>query len=178
MRKYLSSFIALLLLPILALMAACNAANIADLTSVLGNAASSIAALEGNTVLASQLKSDTAVAVLEIQEFKAGNTAQDVISALNIVLADLQLFPVTSQYAPLIGLAVATIDSIIAIVDPTALSANAVRSHAYTVPKSSKEFKAQWNQIAVTSGHPEAKIKADFPAPVCEPGYPCKLHGK
>ncbi len=131
--------------------------TISELTAVLGNAASSIAALEGNPALAQKLKTDTATAVGQIAQWKAGTPAQDVIEALNLVEDDLNLIPGTSQYAPLVDLAIGTVESILALLPGHSTVTGAMSTHASRhrravtlakPPKDAKEFKAQWNSLA------------------------------
>jgi hypothetical protein len=126
------------------------------LTSTLGNAAASIAVIEGNTTLAAQLQTDTAAAVTAIQNWKSGTPAQNVVAALNIVIQDINLIcanGICGSYEPLIVLALGTVQSIIAIVDPGATPAEAkvgpnARVHLAYYPVNAKDFKTQWNNIA------------------------------
>lgn len=128
--------------------------TIASLTATLGTAAANIAKLQGNISLGEKLTVDTNAAVAAVTNWKSGTPAQEVIEALSLVEDDLDLFPGTSQYAPLIDLAIGTAQTLVAMLPvpatPTALTAHAHRqvhlSHA--APKSSKAFKTQWNQIA------------------------------
>lgn len=143
----LSAFAALLSV---SLTIACSQDTIAQLVSTLGNASASVAKLEGDTVLADKLTTDTAAAVTAIQNWKSGGTpAQIAIQALNIVLADLNLFPGTSQYAPLIALAVTTAESIIAILSPPASAARAKLNA--NAPQNAAAFRSRWNQIALSN---------------------------
>ncbi len=139
--------------------------TIASLTDALGNAAANIATLEGNSTLAAKLKTDTAAAVTAVKNWKKGTPAQEAIEALNLVEDDLNLIPGTSQYAPLITLAIGTVESILALLPPPsggALSPHAARPHvqlSQPAPKNKSEFKAQWN--SVIASHPnlaQAKI--------------------
>ena len=155
----LSSLLLVATLP----LAGCPAqSTLAALTSVLGNAAVSIANLEGNSALAAQLQTDTAAATAAIQNWKQGTPAQNVVQALQIVESDLNLIaqiPGAQQYAPLIALALSTVISIIEIVDPGAVPAAMAKvkvagvSTATTAvaPKTKKEFVARWNQICASN---------------------------
>lgn len=141
----------------------CEKSTITALTSTLGNAASAIAALEGNGPLATQLKTDTAAAVQAINDWKTGTSAQAVIQALGIVEQDLNLIPGTSQYAPLIDIAIATVQSILSLL-PVSTTPQAVHARTvhlgYPAPKTAREFKKKWN--AVVAADPKlsaAKIK-------------------
>ena len=126
--------------------------TIAALTSTLGNAAAGIAALEGNATLATQLRTDTAAATVDINNWKQGNASQNVVQALNLVVDDLNLIcpPANAScgmYAPLIILAVATEQSIIQIVAPGQALKSAKVNTDY-VPANSATFKTAWNNIA------------------------------
>lgn len=140
----------------------CNQNTIAELVQVLGNSASQIAALEGNTSLAAKLLTDTGAAVTAIDNWKTGSPTQMVIEVLNIVEDDLNLFPIAGPYIPLIDLAIATVESIIALLPapsaPVAMSAKP-RRHVqlgYAPPKTAKEYKKRYN--AIVAQHPTWKV--------------------
>src|SRR5271170_5276536 len=119
--KLLKSAIASVLILVLV---GCPAQNtIAALTSILGSSAASIASIEGNPTLAAQLQTDTAAAVTAVDNWKSGTPASNVIQALNIVEDDLNLFPVSGPYIPLIDLAIGTVESILALLPAPAASA-------------------------------------------------------
>jgi TctA family transporter len=131
---------------------------IATLITTLGNASASIATIEGNPTLAAQLKADTAAAAAAVLNWQNGSASQDVIEALGIVEDDLNLLPFAGPYIPLITLALATIQEIIALV--TTKSPTPVVAHTHKVqphiilysgkaPKKAKDFKAAWNKIAL-----------------------------
>lgn len=141
----------------------CEQSTIAALTTTLGNAASAIAALEGNTGLATQLTTDTTAAANAIANWKSGTPAQNVVQALTIVENDLNLIPGTSQYAPLIDIAIATVQSILALLPvtttPTVAHGRTVHL-GYAAPKSSHDFKKKWNAAVVANKLPvTAEIK-------------------
>lgn len=145
---------AILLLPVF-LLAGCPAqATLASLTSILGTASASIAAIEGNSTLAATLKTDTAAAVDAIQNWKSGTPADNVISVLNIVESDLDLIPATGPYVPLIDLAIGTVESIIALLPPPttqsvvqAKAKRVITLHG-PIPSTKAQFKASWNALA------------------------------
>lgn len=150
----LASVIAALVLSLAVLptVGCINQSQIAALTQVLGTSAQNIATLEGNTVLAAQLKADTAAAVTAIDNWKTGTPAATVIEALNIVEADLNLIPGTSQYIPLVDLAIATVQGILALLPQPAVPVPAVKAVrtvnlGHPSPKTAKQFKQQWAAI-------------------------------
>jgi hypothetical protein len=110
------------MLPMLA-VSGCQS-NLAALASTLGNAGASIAAIEGNTALATKIQTDTVAAVAAITSWKSGTNAQMALEAIQLVEDDLNLLPINSAYEPLILLALGTAASIIAILNPTAVSAH------------------------------------------------------
>lgn len=139
----------------------CSSATIADLVQTLGNSASQIAALEGNTSLASKLLTDTGAAVTAIDSWKTGTPSAEVIEGLNIVEDDLQLFPITDQYLPLIDLAIATAESVIALLPPSTTNAVSAkpRRHVqlgYAAPKTRKDYVKKYN--AIVAQHPDWKV--------------------
>jgi hypothetical protein len=141
-------------------MAACIQSGVAALVTTLGNASSGIAALEGNSTLAATLQTDTAAVSTAVLNWKQGSPTQNVIQALNLVEADLDLIPSTDKYAPLVDLAIGTVESIMEIVQPnsTAVQARAGITHRVYLkspPKSAGQFKKEWNSLAPA----EAKIQ-------------------
>lgn len=136
-------------------------ATLSALTKTLGSAAVNIANLEGNTSLAGKLTTDTAAAVSIITNWKSGTPAQNVIEALQIVEDDLNLIPGTSQYAPLIDIAIGTVQTILAMLPVPA--GNTV-AHGRVVhlgspaPKNAHEFKKQW--AGVIKLHPNLSAAA------------------
>lgn len=134
-----------------------NQATIASLTATLGNAAASIAALEGNNDLAVRLKADSAAAQTAILNWKSGTPASEAIEALNLVEDDLNLIPAASQYTPLIDLAIGTVESILALLPqsqtvatPNLAAHTAAHKRKVTLtnpPKNAKQFKAQWQNV-------------------------------
>lgn len=159
LKNLISKFTALLcaLVLIIPNVGCTSQATIAALTSTLGNAASSIAALEGNADLAVKLKADTAAAVSAVTNWKSGTPASEAIEALNLVEDDLNLIPAASQYTPLIDLAIGTVESILAllpqsqtIATPTLAAHTAAHKRKVTLinpPKTAKQFKAQWQNV-------------------------------
>ena len=139
-------------------------ATLAALTRTLGTASASIATLEGNPTLAASLTADTAAAVTAITNWKSGTPANDVIQALGIVEADLNLIPGTSQYLPLVDIAIATVQSILALlpaptVAPTVtLKAFRTVHLGHPAPKTASQFKAQW--AAVIAANPSLSAAA------------------
>lgn len=137
--------------------------TIATLTNVLGTAAANIANLEGNPGLGAKLTADTAAAVKAINAWKNGTPATMAIEFLNLVMDDLNLFPIASPYIPLIDLAIGTVESILALLpqSPTVMAAHAANQRTVTLnhtPKDAKEFKAQWTSII--HSHPELSAAA------------------
>lgn len=144
------------LIPAMLLVQGCvSASTLAALTTALGNAAASIATIEGNSALAPKLQTDTAAAATAIANWKSGTPAQDAVEAINIVIDDLNLLPVAGSDAALVALALGTAESIIAILNPGGSSVTAnvsVHAIAHTVhlknaPKNAKQFKKMWNSV-------------------------------
>jgi hypothetical protein len=137
-----------------------NQATVSALVTTLGNACASIAAMEGNSALAEKMQKDTADASTAVLNWKTGTPANDVIQAINIVESDLNDIcalvpsPQCVAYEPLIILALSTAESIIAIVNPKATTAQAhiimrreVVIKTAGAPKNSDEFKKKWAAI-------------------------------
>jgi len=148
---------ALLLLPILGCP---TQSTIAALTNVLGTASANIASLEGNNTLAQTLRTDTAAAVAAVQAWKSGTPSDEAVLALNIVANDLNLIPAVGPYVPLIDLAIATVESILALLPAPAATPRVVYVHKRTItlhgpiPANAGQFSAEWNSLA-----PDAKSK-------------------
>ena len=141
-------------LPVTVTTTGCVPQNtLAALVTTLGNSAASIASLEGNSTLATKLQADTAAASSAIANWKSGSPAQTAIEAIQLVEDDLDLFPIGGQYEPLIVLALGTATSIIQLLNPNAVGARPQTASGRHVqlaqaPKTSAQYKAQWNAIA------------------------------
>jgi hypothetical protein len=137
----------------------CSSTTFADLTKTLGAAAVNIATLEGNTALSTQLTADTNAAVTAITNWKSGTPADDVIQALGIVEADLNLIPGTSQYAPLIDIAIATVQTILSMLPASTTASAALSTHTHfravhlghPAPANAKQFREQWNSVVAAN---------------------------
>lgn len=149
---------AFLLIPCILWSTACNQNTIAALAQTLGNSAAQVATLENNPALAAKLTADTTAAVSAIQNWKSGSPATEAIEALNLVEDDLSLVPIASQYAPLIDLAIGTVESILSLLPQTQalgnLSAHTARRHVVlqNPPKTAAAFNKQFNAIAKQNG--------------------------
>ena len=135
------------------LMASSCQNTLVALTSTFGNAGASIAAIEGNTDLATKIQTDTATAVMQIQAWKSGSDASMAVEAIQLVEDDMNLLPINSKYEPLILLALGTAASIIAILNPGAATVARINGQSGrrvglgNPPKNAGQFKAQWNTI-------------------------------
>jgi hypothetical protein len=157
MKQLIMASLALALVaPVVIMLSGCPAQNTtAALVTVLGNAASTIATLEGNTTLAATLKTDTAAASSAVLNWKSGTPTQDVIAALNLVEADLDLVPSVGPYVPLIDLAIGTVESIMEIIQPGSSTPNGLtqrlgvsrRVYLAKPPKDAAAFTKSWNAI-------------------------------
>lgn len=141
----MNKIIAAILLPAVLIIAGCpSQSQVAGLVQVLGNDAAAIAKLQGDPALADKLTTDTAAAVTAVTNWKSGTPSQEAVQALNIVIADLNLFPQASAYQAYIVLAVGTAQTIITLLQPAATTSIS----AHTAPKPAvvptvKEFHKQ-----------------------------------
>lgn len=145
----------------------------AELIGVVGTSVAALAVFEGNGLLATKLQTDFAAASAAVANWKSGTPAQDVVEALNLVEADLNLLPVSAEDDALITLAIGTVDQIFAFFPVPAPAAPAavpaLKSVGYQAaplsphaahgqgnvahkpvklvnpPKTAKEFRKQWN---------------------------------
>ena len=162
MKKYtLFACIAVLALVTVVMVGCLTQSTMASLIGVLGNATASIASIEGNTALATQIKTDTAAASAAVLAWNSGTPAQDAIEALNIVEDDLNLIPMSGAYVALVDLGIGTIESILAMLPASTTTVSVERAHKRRsvtpvhVTKwgdSSREFKNRWNKIVATDG--------------------------
>lgn len=152
-RQFLTSSVASASVILLALPeTGCSQSQLAQLTQVLGQDTSNVAKAMGNTSLSTQIDAATAAAVSAINGWKNGTPATDIIQALGIVEADLNLIPIASPYIPLIDIAIATVQSILALLPapaPVTLQGTRMRTVylGHPAPKTAKAFKAQWNAV-------------------------------
>lgn len=147
------------------------------LVSVVGTSVASLLILENDPTDAAKLQKDFQAASTAVLNWQQGTPAQDVVQALNILSADLDLIPVSAQDQALIELAIGTTDEIIALFAPTTTSTpvtaspvslriayekQVARKHHKKLAGpilTAKDFKKQWN--AELKKHPElAKAKA------------------
>jgi len=138
-------------LPSMLLEGCTSQQTIADLINTLGAAGAQLATYENNPTLAAKLRTDVAAAAAAVLAWKKGTASQMVVEALNLVEDDLALFPVVGQYAPLIDLAIGTVEDILAQLGLTAAAVRATPKravHLAKAPKTSKQFAAQWNALA------------------------------
>jgi hypothetical protein len=162
MKKYtLFACIAVLALVTVVMVGCLTQSTMASLIGVLGNATASIASIEGNTALATQIKTDTAAASAAVLDWNSGTPAQDAIEDLNIVEDDLNLIPMSGAYVALVDLGIGTIESILAMLPASTTTVSVERAHKRRsvtpvhVTKwgdSSREFKNRWNKIVATDG--------------------------
>jgi hypothetical protein len=141
----------------------CNQSTVAALVTTFGNASASVAAMQGNAVLATKIRVDTAAASNAVLTWKSGSNAEMAIQAIHIVENDLNLIcdsipaPQCQTYEPLILLALSTADSIIAIIQANSpasqtLAAGVERKQIDpTAPKNADEFKKRWNSLVTAN---------------------------
>lgn len=164
MKKFLTSLSTSLKASVAAALCACvlmtttgctGQQTASELIAIVGTAAASLATIEGNPELAAKLQADAATAAKQIAAWKHGTPAQDITQILNIVLDDLNLFPISTPDQALIALAIAAVEQILAALPQPAAVAGAVSAPRPRVarvrlagkpPKSAKDFKAQWNK--------------------------------
>jgi hypothetical protein len=132
----------------------------AALINVVGQSVSSIISIEGNPALAATLTTDFTAASTAVANWKQGTPSQDVVQALNLLVKDLDLIPVNAQDKVYITLAIATIQSILAVVMPAATGhlsvAKAKSANVITV----KQYKRQFNALVVLNPRfAQARIK-------------------
>lgn len=150
-REFLKSAVAVSALSMFTLTeTGCSQSQLAQLTQVLGTDATNLATALGQSTLATQIQQSTSAAVTAINNWKKGTPAQDVIAALGIVEANLNLIPMAGPYTGLIDLALGTLQAILALLPaPTAMTVSHIRMVrlGHPAPKTAKEFKKQWNAI-------------------------------
>lgn len=155
--------------------------TVVSLTTSLITALTTLENIEGNPVLAAQLQKDGAAVISAEANWKSGTPAQDVIEALGIVQADINLLPVSTQDQELVDLGIGLVDQILALLPvpaPAAAPAGITLTNAvwmqkgdYLTPqlrhpklakpiKDEKDFRKRWN--AIVKKHKElagAKLK-------------------
>jgi len=134
--------IALTVLPI----TGCNQQTLADLIGIAGTSLTLLlgALGQGNTALAANLAALFAVARNTVLTWVKGTSAQDVIQALNDVLAVIGEIPVTNATSLLIGIAIAAIEHVIEAIDPSAASPASMRTAGVSAAQ------VKWSRFAST----------------------------
>jgi hypothetical protein len=152
--KAVSTILCLTICIAVCLTAGCNQNTIAALVSTLGSSTAAVASFEGHSDLAAKIRTDAEQAKADVLAWKPGTDSEMVVEAIHLLENDLNLVCASipgqvgqdcNAYQPLIVLALATADSIISIVKPTAKAQ--ARASFTVAPKSAKEYKVQWNSI-------------------------------
>jgi len=157
MLKYVRSSIAALLILSLGVMGCSAQKDLAALTAAFGAASASVAGIEGNSALAQKITTDTAAAVAAIDSYKPGTPTQDVVQIINIVIADLNLLPLSGNEGALVALALATAEAVITALEGSGAVSSAAVAHTKAVPAgtsaatTTKAFKKQWNATIDTN---------------------------
>ena len=143
----------------------CTQQEVAQLTQVLGTDSANVAAALGNSSLAAQITTATTAAVTAITNWTKGSASQMAIEALGILLDDLNLIPIATPYVALIDIAIATAQSLLALLPPPAVVvANQVmKMHksrtvylGYAPPQKVSDFQKRWNakEAAIAAANP------------------------
>jgi hypothetical protein len=130
----------------------------ANLVATLGNTVTAVETIEGNTAVSNTINLDTQAAVSAIQNWQAGTPTQNIDQALNLVLNDLKLLPisVSTTDQALIALGISTVEELLADYAPVASGASGAfnAENVKTVGVSNnklktlnKNFKAHVNEI-------------------------------
>jgi hypothetical protein len=167
-------------LPLVAPLTGCTGSDVqktvSQLTQTLGDSVAQVASLEGNATLSATLLKDTNAAIIAINGWKNGSAVDDVIEGLGILSDDLSLIPGTSQYAPLIDLAIGTVQSLLTLIPAKVTVGDVTKAtltrHAgnpritlalqhraekgATPPQSRAQYVKQWNGIV--EAHPELHL--------------------
>jgi hypothetical protein len=160
-------------------LAACGGNSVAAYIGVIGQAVDSIIQLEDpGWAGAAEINTLLAKAQADAQNWKAGTPSQDFVAVLNDLGAAIDSIPLNPKIDSLVGIAVAAVDSIVAIVSaennaPTTYEQRKIvmafvesmepsapakaRQHHWNgkQPKSAKDFKKLWNAQAPAA----AKLK-------------------
>jgi alpha-L-arabinofuranosidase len=137
-------------------MVGCSSQVIAaNLVATLGNTVTAVETIEGNTAVSNTINLDTQAAVTAIQNWQVGTPTQDIDQALNLVLNDLKLVPisVSTTDQALIALGISTVEELLTDYTPVASGAfNAENVKVVNVSNAklktlNKNFKAHVNDI-------------------------------
>lgn len=145
------AMVAVFLIASLSMTGCTSQATIAALINQVGVSVQSLLVIESVTdpALSARIQADFTAASTAVLNWKKGTPAQDVIQALNIVQADINLIPLNPVDQALIVLAIGTVNSILALLPGTPAAATA--SASFHAPKNAKEFKKQWNAIVAAN---------------------------
>ena len=77
-------------------------------------------------------EADAATLLAQLAAWKAGTPAEQVIEAIDLVIADVNMIPVPVQYQAVIAIALAGLASIIAIVNQNSLTGGATQKASAT----------------------------------------------
>jgi hypothetical protein len=138
---------------IVLLMGCPSQQSLGSFLTTLGDAAIQIANIEGDSTLALKLQTDTTAAVNAVNNWKKGTDDATVIEALNLVMDDLDIFPIQSNDKALLDVAILAVEGIVnSLPAPVAKVIASHRAATSTRPvptgkqiTSESEFKRAWN---------------------------------
>jgi hypothetical protein len=155
-------FLALALSSVLVIAGCTGQQTAADLIAIVGTAVEALVTQSGGTV-PTQLPTDLSAAETLVKNWKSGTPTAEVNEALNLLVADINLIPVSAKDKAYISLAVGTTEQIIALFPPAPTPGATAQISVMRVPKRmpSKtpvtDFKEQWNALAA-SGSTDSKL--------------------
>lgn len=121
----------------------------AALVGIAGVAIASLETIEGHTDAATKIQVDFAAAQTAVLNWKVGTPTQDVAQALQIVMNDINLLPVSKKDQAYILLAGGTVQSVLDLFPESATSPHMLANiQLYNPPKTKAEFIAQWNALS------------------------------
>lgn len=128
----------------------------------LDSVTSVIKILDPNWSGLTQFQQDAAAAITAVENWQSGTPAQDVVQILDILIADINLFPVSDVYKAVIVIALDGIKSVIVLIEEHSTG---------TTQAAAQAVMARTQQATVTmctapAGHAEAASLAEAASPV------------
>lgn len=151
MKIFLGTITAFLALSLAFVLAACNGPSAAQVQAdgnAIATAINSIASLEQATDpgLAAKLAAAAQALQAATANWQTGSTIADIQTAANVVTTVLSAIPQTAMYAPLVAIATAAVEVLIANISnqPVPTSAKSLVPHRFGRSVEG-DFKAAWN---------------------------------
>jgi hypothetical protein len=131
----------------------CNTQGPADLLETAGNALARLLEVTNNFDLAQRVRTSVAVTVTLARQWKAGQSAAELLRSINHIIDAITFIPSVEQFRPLITLVLGTLASIMDKIHAAGGQGEDAHTKVRLVkpPQDADEFKKTWDAIRAGS---------------------------